>query len=206
MGRIQSNIGLVTGMPIGDTVDQLMALAAKPRDMLADRTTAMQQEQIAVTELSALLMSFQYVSQNLGKPDVYDQRQVSSSNENLLSATMTGDPPAGNFQFTPLRMSQHQQMLSSGFKSDSDPIGEGSFSFRYGADVQRSSPLELLGGGTGITRGRIRITDRSWTSAEIDLSTAQTIDDVLDAVNSNNVINVTATTHGDRFQLVDNTG
>ena len=206
MGRIQTNIGLVTGIPIGDTVDQLMALAAKPRDMLENRTGALQQEQIAVTELSALLMSVQYVSQNLAKPDIYGQRQVSSSNENLLTATLTGTPPNGTYQFTPLRMSQYHQMLSSGFKSDSDPIGEGSFTFRYGAHVERNSPLELLGGGAGITRGRIRITDRSGASAEIDLSTAQTVDDVLDAINSNTGINVTATTHGDRFRLIDNTG
>lgn len=206
MGRIQSNIGLVTGMPIGDTVDQLMALSAKPRDMLLERTGALQQEQIAVTELSALLMSVQYVSQNLGKPDIYDQRQVSSSNENLLGATMSGTPPNGTYQFTPLRMSRYHQMLSSGFKSDSDPIGEGSFTFRYGAHVERNSPLELLGGGAGLTRGRIRITDRSGASAEIDLSTAQTVDDVLDAINSSSGINVTATTHGDGFRLIDNTG
>ena len=174
--------------------------------MLQSRTDALAQEQIAVTELSALLMSVQYVSQNLGKPDIYDQRQVSSSNENLLLATMTGKPPNGTYQFTPLRMSQYHQMLSSGFKSDSNPIGEGSFTFRYGAHVERSSPLELLGGGAGITRGRIRITDRSGASAEIDLSTAQTVDDVLDAINSNTAVNVTATTHGDSFRLIDNTG
>ena len=206
MGRIQTNIGLITGIPIGDIVDQLIALSARPRDMLVERTGALQQEQIAVTELSALLMSVQYVSQNLGKPDIYNQRRVSSSNENLLAATMTGTPPNGTYQFTPLRMSQYHQMLSSGFKSDSDPIGEGSFTFRYGAHVERNSPLELLGGGAGITRGRIRITDRSGASAEIDLSTAQTVDDVLDAINSNTGINVTATTHGDRFRLIDNTG
>ena len=206
MGRIQSNIGLITGLPIGDTVDSLMAFAAKPRDMLVERTENLQNEQIAVTELSALLLSVQYVSGNLGKPEVYDQRQVSSSNENLLTATTTGNPANGNYQFTPLRMSQHHQLLSSGFKSDSDPIGEGSFTFRYGAHVQRNSPLELLGGGAGVTRGRMRITDRSGASAEIDLSAAQTVDDVLDAINSNTGLNVTATTHGDRFQLIDNTG
>ena len=206
MGRIQTTIGLITGLPITDTVDQLIALSAKSRDMLVERTETLQNEQVAVTELSALLLSVQYVSQNLGKPDIYNQQQVSSSNENLISATMSGDPTNGTYQFTPLRMSQYQQMLSSGFKSDSNPIGEGSFTFRYGSHVERNSPLELLGGGNGVTRGRIRITDRSGASAEIDLSTAQTVDDVLDAINSATSINVTATTNGDRLRLIDNTG
>ena len=38
MGRINSNVGLVTGINITDTVDQLVKLAAKPRDMVQART------------------------------------------------------------------------------------------------------------------------------------------------------------------------
>ncbi len=55
-------------------------------------------------------------------------------------------------------------------------------------------------------RGKIRITDRSGASAEIDLSKAQTLDDVLDAINGNQAVNVTVTTEGDHLRLVDNTG
>ena len=206
MGRIQTNIGLVTGMPIGDTVDQLMSLAARPRDMVVSRTERLRKEQIAVTELSAMLLSVQFVTANLAKPDIYDQRQVTSSNENALSATLTGKPPRGTYQFTPVRTAQYHQLLSSGLRSDTDPIGGGTLTFRYGDHVQRSTSLELLGGGEGVTRGRIRITDRSGASAEINLSTVRTIDDVLEAINGNTSINVTAVTNGDRIRLIDNTG
>lgn len=206
MGRIQSNIGLITGVPIMDTVDALMGLAAKPRDLLVERTRGLQNEQMALTELSALLLKVQSATENLGKPDVYDQREVASSDPAILSATLTGAPPEGSYPFTALRMAQNQQMLSSGFRSESDPIGAGRLTFRFGPHLERSAPLELFGGGEGVARGEIRITDRSGASATIDLSTVQTVDDVLEAIGASPTINVTAVARGDRLRLVDHTG
>lgn len=206
MGRIQSNIGLITGMPIGETVDALMALAAKPRDLLVERTQVLQDEQMALSELAALLLKVKYVSDNLGKEGVYEQRKVVSSDPDTLSATLTGEPANGNYQFTPLRIARSQQMLSSGFKSEADPIGGGRLTFRFGDHLQRSAPLALFGGGAGVVPGKIRITDRSGASAEIDLSGVQTVDDVLEAINDNSTINVTAVARGDGLRLIDNTG
>ena len=206
MGRIQTNIGLITGIPITDTVDQLMALSGRPRDMLSERTQTLKSEQVAVTELSALLLTVRYMTDNLGKESLYDQRAVTSSSDSVMSAVVTGDPPKGTHQFTPIRTAQNQQLLTSGFKSGDEPIGGGKLSFRFGDHVQSGIELDRLSGGDGIRRGMLRVTDRSGASAQIDLSTVQTIDDVLDAINGNTVINVTAVANGDRLRLVDNTG
>ncbi|NLX99772.1 MAG: flagellar filament capping protein FliD [Rhodopirellula sp.] len=206
MGRIQTNIGLITGMAIGDTVDQLMALAAAPRDQLAARTSLLEKEQVAVTELSAMLLAVQYVTDNLGKADLFERSQATSGAPDFLAATVTGKPANGLYQFTPLRTVQSQQLLSSGIRSDSEPIGAGTLRFRFGSNVQRSATLDLIGGGEGIARGKIRVTDRSGASSEIDLSRVQTIDDVLEAINTASAINVTAVAQGDKIRLVDNTG
>jgi flagellar hook-associated protein 2 len=206
MGRIQSNIGLITGIPITDTVDKLMQLANRPRDLLAARTEALKEEQVAVTGLAALLASLQYSVKNLGKADLYDQRAVSSSNPDVLAATVTGEPSKGTYLLTPARMAQYHQLLSSGLKSDSDPLGGGALAFRFGPHVEQGLSLDVLRGGEGIVRGAIRITDRSGASAEIDLSTVRTVDDVLEAINTATAINVTATVQGGRIRLVDHTG
>jgi len=206
MGRIQTNIGLITGIPIGDTVDALIRLVGRPRDLLVQRTQVLQNQQLAVTELSALLLKVKYVTDSLGKEDLYDRRQAVSSNPAALAATVTGKPPRGSYQFTPLRTAQSQQLLSSGLESDTSPLGGGKLTFRFGDRVGRSAPLRLFGGGQGVTPGRIRISDRSGASAEIDLSTARTVEDVLQAINGNPTINVTAVAHGDRLRLIDNTG
>jgi flagellar hook-associated protein 2 len=206
MASIQSSTGLITGIPIQDTVDQLMALAAKPRDLLKTRIEAMQTEQAAVTELTALLASVQYVARNLGKEKVFSARAASSSDSTALAAVVTGNPAIGTHQFTPLRVVQNQQWLSGGVRAKQDPIGAGSLSFRFGAHVERATPLELLNAGQGVPRGKIRITDRSGASAEIDLGTVQSFDEILERINSNSTIRVTAVAQGDAIRLIDRTG
>ncbi len=206
MGRIQSDVGLITGMQIGKTIEALMKIAARPRDMLTERTNTLKKEQVAVTELSALLMAVRYLADNLGKADVFQKLKITSGNDAVLGATLTGKPGAGIYQFTPLRTAEYQQFFSSGVASDRDPLGGGTLTFRFGDNVRRSASLDLFGGGTGFVRGKIRITDRSGASAEIDLSAAQTLDDVLEAINASSAINVSAEVVGDRIRLSDRTG
>jgi len=206
MGRIQTNIGLITGIPIGDTIDQLMELAAKPRDLLTERTDDLTAEQVAITDLTATLVSVKFASDNLGKEDLYNRRKVTSSDTSVLTAGSNGTPPLGTYQFTPLRTVQSQQLLSSGFTSDTESIGGGRITFRFGGHVRRSTPLEYFAGGAGFQRGTIRITDRSGARADIDLSTVKTVDDVLEAINDHTEIDVTAVAYRDGFRLIDNTG
>lgn len=203
---IQTTVGISSGIDYGTLVDQLMEISAIPRDNLTTRTELLQQEQYAVTELTALLLSVQYVSDNLGESDIFETRTASSSNTSLISATVTGDPIEGTYRFTPVRTAQQHQLLSSGVKSKTESLGGGTMTFRFGSHVERAMSLDLLNEGQGIDRGSIRITDRSGASAEIDLSTVQTIDDVLDAINGSTQLNVTAQANGDRIQLVDHTG
>jgi flagellar hook-associated protein 2 len=82
----------------------------------------------------------------------------------------------------------------------------GTLTIRGGGYVDRSTNLSDLNGGRGVEAGSIRITDRSGESAVIDLSTAATIDDVINAINESADINVTATSDGDAIRLVDKTG
>jgi flagellar hook-associated protein 2 len=206
MGRITTDIGLASGIDIGGTVDKLMTLAAKPRDLLTARNKKFTEEQAAITTLAALLASVQYVSDNLGKADLYQQRTVASNAPTALAATLTGNPAVGTYEYTPLRMAQSQKLLSSGFRSDSQPIGTGTMTVRFGDRVDRSASLSVINAGQGFVRGRLRIVDGNGDAADIDLSTAQTVDDVLEAINGNQNINVTASTRNGRFHLVDNTG
>lgn len=206
MGRITSNVGLISGVPITETVDKLIALQARSRDQIVSRAQSLGKQQVAVTELSALLLAFQFTTDNLGKSDLFQSRSVTSSNPSVLSATSSGQPPLGTFQFTPIQTVQSQQLLSSGVPSATTPLGGSSLSFRFGGFVDDNTSLDVLGGGAGLTRGKFRITDRSGASAEIDLQYAKTIDDVIRAVNENSSINVRLEASGDRFRLVDQTG
>ena len=207
MGQITSGIGLVTGVPIDQTVDQLIALEAVPRDRLVARTEQLQAQQVAITELTARVLGVQFSASQLALKESFQKVTISSSNPAALSAIAdTAESPApGQYRFTPIQTAQAQQALSSGFTSRSDPLGAGVFTLGYDRPVDEGVALDLLNDGRGFQRGRIRITDRSGASAEIDLRFALTIDDVLDAINRSDQINITAEARGDRIRLVDHT-
>jgi flagellar hook-associated protein 2 len=206
MAGIQATNGLISGIPIQDTVDKLMALSARPRDLLKQRNDALQQEQTALSELMGLLYSVNYITTNLGKEDLYAKQIATSSDPAALAATVTGAAANGVYQLTPLRQAQNQQFLGSGLASNTAALGGGAFSFRFGDSLLRTANLQWLGGGAGVARGSIRITDRSGAQAVVDLTAAQNVQDVLDAINNTTTINVTATVQGDRIRLTDNTG
>jgi flagellar hook-associated protein 2 len=208
MSSIQSSIGLITGIPIIDTVDQLMQLASQPRDLLISRNQAVQAEQLAINTLSTRLVGFQFDVGKLKSESLYDASKAGSSDSSLLTASVDSEsnPAAGSYQFTPLRMASSQQLVSGRFESDSDTVSAGSFTIRSGGFVNQGISLEELNGGQGIVRGEISITDKSGATAAVDLSFALTTDDVIEAINTNTTINVTAEGIGDAFRLTDNTG
>lgn len=206
MGTISSNIGLITGLPITDTVDKLIGIQARPRDLLATRNEDLKQRQVALTDLSAVVLSLQISIKSLGKSSLYQQRTATSTAPDALSVTVTGNPAVGSRQFTPLRLAASQQLLSNGFASGTAALGGGTFSFGFGGFLDKSVDLDLLNGGDGFHRGKIKITDRSGASTEIDLRFALDVDDILEAINSNDSIDVTAVADGDAIRLIDNTG
>lgn len=206
MGRITSNIGLASGVPIVDTVNQLIKVQSRPRDLLVDQNKRLETEQVSISELAAMLLSVQLSAKNLYRSTIYNQRKVTSSDESLITAVANSGAALGNYQFTPYQVAQSQQLVSTGVASRTDPLDGGRFSFRFGGFIDANSRLDIANGGAGIERGVIRITDRSGASADIDLTRAIDVDDVLTAINSNSQIAVRAEVHGDRLRLVDLSG
>ncbi len=206
MGTISASTGLNSGIDIAGTISKLMSISSAPRDALTGQNTALTNQQTAVSTLSALLLSVQYITTNLGKSTVYNSSNATSSDSSALAATVTGTPANGTYQYTPLQTAQSQQFLGSGFQSATSALGGGTLTFRYGNTVDQGVSLSNLNGGKGFTPGKIRITDRSGASAQIDLTYAQNINDVLQAINSVGTINVTATAVDGHLQLNDNTG
>lgn len=68
--------------------------------------------------------------------------------------------------------------------------------------LSTSTPLAILNGGTGVPQGQITLTNRAGQSATVDLSAAQTVGDVVDAINAAG-INVTASLVGSHLVLTD---
>ncbi|RMF42014.1 MAG: hypothetical protein D6753_08470, partial [Planctomycetota bacterium] len=206
MGRIQSNVGLVTGINIEDTVNQLMQQNSIPKTRLEDRNKLLDQERVAVTELMTLVVGVQLTTDQLGLESLFDAVQVNSSNSSLLSATASGSPAPGSYNFTPVRLAQTQQLASSTFASADQQLAAGEIKIHTGGFLDRSVPLEQLNGGAGVSRGFINIRDRSGAVESIDLRFAQTVQDVVDSINAATGIKVAASIDGNRIQLNDLSG
>ena len=206
MATIQSSVGLYTGIDIADTVAKLIALSAKSRDLITARNKQLEKQQTAITELTALLIGVQYAARNLATESAFTKLAASTSDEALLSAAVTGQPPAGTYQYTPIRRAQAQHLLSTGVEDLDAPLGEGALSLRFGGFVNEGRDLDELNAGQGVGQGKIRITDRSGAAAVVNLRFVRTVDDVLAAINAREAISVRAVAEGDAIRLIDGTG
>lgn len=210
MSQLQSSVGLVTGFPIASTVQKLMSLNQAPVTALQTQDTTYQNQETAIEQLQALLSSLEVSTNALGQSSLYTQTNITSSNASALTATTntssTATPALGNFEYTPIQQAQAQQLQSTALASDSTALGAGSLSFRYGPTIDQPVSVDLLNGGQGISPGQIQITGRNGVSATVNLTGAQTIGDVLNAINSATGTDVQASVNGDHLQLNDTSG
>src|SRR5688500_17225634 len=137
MGRIQSTIGLISNIPIADTVDQLIKIQARPRDLLISRAKDLQARQVAVTDLTASVIAIQLAARKLGNVSTFEQKTVTSSDKSLLTAVANGTPADGTYRFTPVRQATSQQLLSTGFATSDEALGAGEFSFQFGGNIDQ---------------------------------------------------------------------
>jgi flagellar hook-associated protein 2 len=206
MGRIQSSVGLTTGVDIQKTIDQLLAISSQPKSRLESRVKGYQAESAAYAELTALVLGVQANTNRLGNKSNLSSLTATSSIADVLKVTTSGTPVEGTYTVQTIQTAQTSTAASNAFTSVDDTVQAGEFVVRTGGFVDSSTPLSELRGGTGIARGKILITDRSGASREIDLSTAVTIDDVVKQINSTSGIKVSAKTSGDQIVLTDTSG
>jgi len=206
MGRIQSNIGLVTGTNIQSTVDQLIKLSAQPRDRLQGRIAGQQSQQIILNELIATVIGVQLQTNRLGNETQFKTSTASSSKPDVLSVTTSGTPTPGSYSVRTIQTSQTAAAASNTFVNVTDIVQAGDFVVRTGGFVDTSTALEDLRGGLGVSRGKIRITDRTGAAREVDLTGASSVEDVIKQINTTAGLRVSARSDGDRLVLADTSG
>src|SRR5437764_4067053 len=140
-------------MDIQGTVDKLMQIEAAPRDALTARQKDLQAQQTAVTDLTALGVGVQLAIERLKKPDLFAATTVTSSNPDILTAKSSSGVAPGQYQFVPARIAQANHALSSGVGGNDQALGGGTFTFRFGGQVDTAVNRGDLNGGAGVARG-----------------------------------------------------
>ena len=129
---------------------------------------------------------------------------VAAINDDGDGLKLTDSSTGGSLTVTALGGSRTAQDLGL---LGSDTAGDGVIQGRALMSDLQSVLLNTLNGGDGVARGRISITDRAGVASTVDLRGADTVQDVIDAINAAGA-NVTASLNaaGNGLVITDNTG
>lgn len=208
MSGITSNVGLFSGINSGQIIEQLMALEARPKTQIQSRILQLQLQQGAYLDINTRLSALKTAAANFRTNSTFQSKAGTSSNENVLKATVESSASPGTYQFIVDRLVSSQQSLSRGVASrDSTALGVTSFTVESAqARLDRDVSLADLNNGQGVRRGKMVITDSAGRAGTVDLSRTTTVQEVLDAINGNGTANVTASISGGRFVIADGAG
>lgn len=208
MSGITSSVGLFSGIDTASLIESLLAVESRPKILVQQRIAQLQLQQSGFLDINGRLNTLRSTAASLRTDDIFNTTNAGTSDEDVLTASAGPRSTVGSYSFIVDRLVSTRQLLSRGFADrDTTALNAGSFSFEsVAARLDRDVSLSALNGGDGVERGEIRITDSDGSSANIDLSKAATVNDVLDAINNAEDINVTASIRDGRFILSDNNG
>lgn len=208
MGGITTGVGLYSGIDTQSLIQQLLQIESRPKILAQQRIVSLQTQQAAYLEVNSTLSALEKAAEAFTKNNAFRVNKAVSSTPEVLTASAGADAAEGSYSFLVDRLVTTEQRLSRGFSDrDTAAVGASRFTFEVGGGgVTADMRLSELNGGNGVVRGEFSITDKAGASATIDLSKAVTVQDVLDAINSSDDVDVEARAAGDGIELLDNSG
>lgn len=204
MGTITSSIGLVSGINTGQIIDQLMQIESQPVTHLQTRIATNNAQKSALSDLLTQFQTLQQVGQKLELPSTFTAATATSSDQNVLTATASAGATQGTYQFQVANLVSSQQSISTGYTSQTAAMRAGTITLELGGgNLNSQTALSSLNGGQGASRGLFRVTDRSGKTDVVDTSSAVTLDDVVNKINTSLDISVHASISNDHLVLTD---
>ena len=208
MGTITSSVGLISGINTGAIITAMLNEDSGPVSLLQSRVTSDGNLNTTYQALASQLSTLQTTAQSLEQASTYQAASANSSNPSILTATAANGAAVGSYSLQVAQLVTTQQLISTGFTDpDSAPVGAGTITIEEGGGgLSTKSTLADLNGGAGVGRGQFRITDRSGASAVIDTTSAVTLDDVVNDINTSTDISVRASIQNNHLVLTDTSG
>ena len=208
MSGITSGTGLISGIDTAGLINSILTLESTTRFRLQARAAQLQAEQAALLEVNSGLLAFKSAASNFRTQNVFQSVLASSSAPETIAATASSGASPGTYTFIAKQLVSSSQYMTKGFATSNEtPMGLDTLAFEFGQGrVTRNADLEELNGGNGVARGKIDVVDKSGASTTIDLSDVVTIQDVVDRINSNEDVAVTASIGGQGLVITDESG
>ncbi len=198
MGGVSTGVGIFSGINTAQLITQLLAIDARPKQLVQSRILTLQQQKAAYLDINSALLALKTAATKFGTAKTFQTTRAVSSNPDVLAATAGTSASPGAFSLFVKRLTTTQQFLSRGF-ADSDKSGVG------GLKLTASTNVNDLNAGDGFEAGEIVITDATGASETIDLSNASTVGDILDAITNAAGVSVRAEIVGDSIAVYDET-
>ena len=205
MSGISTGVGLVSGINSAQIIEQLLALEARGKIPTQRRLAGIQQAKTALLDVNARLLNLKNAASNLRIGKTFQTMQAAVADESVLAARASATTPPGTYGFTVGRLVSTSQLLSRGYASkDATPLGLDSLSFEWGdTSLEHDVALAELRGGTGVSRGSLKITDSLARTVTVDLSTVVTLGEVVERINAAEGIGVEAAIENERLVIRD---
>lgn len=205
MSTVTTGVGLVSGINIAQIVDALIDAQKGTSNRLQARVEGLTSERNGIAALEANVLSLGLASGNFSSNSIYNKVATTNSDAEQLAVSAAANADVGDYTFQSLRTATNHSVTSQGYAAASTKPGAGTVTIATGGELNPPTLLDALNNGQGVARGSIRITDRSGASADVDLSLALSVSDVLDSINASG-LGVTAGVVNDQFVLTDTTG
>ena len=208
MGQITSGIGLVSGINTASIINSLIAIESAPVTKLQSRIATNTAQKGAYSALLTQINSLSTVGTTLTNPSAFQAATTASSDATVLTASAANGAATGTYQLQVAQLVSSQQAVTGGYAdSNQTKLKAGTITISQGGgELSSKTSLAQLNGGKGVQRGIFRITDRSGKTATIDISSAVTLDDVVQKINTALDISVQATVGANGLVLTDQTG
>jgi flagellar hook-associated protein 2 len=155
-----SAAGIGSGLDVESIVSQLMAFERRPLVSLQNQLTDIDARVSAFGELKSALSTFQIAMQDLSTPSALKVFTGTSGNDGVFTATATNNAAASSFQVEVVRLAERHKFTSAELL-DTDTIGG-----------KNKDALEIQVGSDPAN------------TLTVDLSTASTLGEIRDAINT----------------------
>ena len=155
-----SSPGIGSGLDVKGLISELMAIERQPLDKLQLEQQQYSAQISAYGQLIGSVSSFESVMNSMGTLSALDIYSTSSSNKDIINITATDNPDQGSFDVEVIRLAEYHKMTSAE-KAATDTFG-----------------------GTAGDEFSIQIGSAPEDTITVDLSTAQTLEQIRDAINA----------------------
>jgi len=128
-----TSLGVGSGIDVQGLVEKLVAAEGDPVTKKLDRKEAKIQSSLtALGVFQGALNEFQLSLAPLKEPQSFTKMSLSLSDEDVLNASISGDPEPANYDIEVDRLAQQHRLVSGTYASDLEAIGTGSISVQFG--------------------------------------------------------------------------